>query len=316
MRWSTAIEIARSSSEFRNLSVAELQERLLIREKMADLNSVLRKFVNLQSLLSSTEILERLAFETCEDAFNDGVLVLELRFSPTFIAEGHSQLSHDQIVDAFQRGVTRAEKTFPMAVGLILIFQRTKPIPESLHLRDWALTRKSDFVGVDLADSEIDNPPEKFIEIFEPFFGNWNITIHAGESPHPETKLGVLNAINLLHASRIGHGIQVADDDKICAVLREKNVTLEVCPWSNYLTQSVENYIDHPLPRLLTKNISVCLNTDDPGVFSNTLVDEYHLATRYLGITKNQLQKMNQNALAASFINTTKIQRVWPSDWY
>jgi adenosine deaminase len=77
-----------------------------------------------QKLLASEEILERLAFEVCEDAFNDGVRVLELRYAPTFIADGHSHLTYEKIHQAFLRGIARAKKQMPIAVGLICILQR------------------------------------------------------------------------------------------------------------------------------------------------------------------------------------------------
>ncbi len=64
---------------------------------MKDLESVLKKFLNAQKVLASEEILMRLAYEACVDAYNENVVMLELRYSPSFINDGHKKLNHDKI---------------------------------------------------------------------------------------------------------------------------------------------------------------------------------------------------------------------------
>ncbi len=311
LRWSTAIEIARTLPQFQTMSLTELEQSFLITEPFADLDSVLRKFTSMRDLLQSAEILERLAFEVCEDAVNDGVRILELRFSPTFVAEANPQLKPDQILNAFLRGIARAERTWPIAVGLILIFQRTKTLGELLALRDWALDRREDFVGVDLADSEDRFEPSQFQSLFQPLRGTWPITIHAGETIYPNSSAGMRGAVELLGAQRIGHGIQAIRDPSLLQFLRDRQIILEVCPWSNHLTKSVNTYSKHPLKKLLEAGQFVTLNTDDPGVFASNLIDEYHLA-QALGVTIQDFAWMNDVACAGSFLSAEKISRVWP----
>ncbi len=311
LRWSTAVELARGLPRYRDCSAAELARNFLITEPFQDLASVLSKFSVLAEVLQSPEVLERLAFEVCEDAFNDGVRLLELRFAPTFIAEANPHLTPDVILNAFLRGLARAERTWPIATGLILIFQRTKPVPELLHLRDWALERRADFIGVDLADSEMDFAPDKFVEVFAPLAADWPITIHAGEIPHPAAASWVRDAIEKLGARRIGHGIQAIHNPELLRFLRDKNILLEVCPWSNYLTKSVASYLEHPLRHLLEQGQWVTLSTDDPGVFASSLVDEYNLALQ-LGLQVSDLEWMNDVACAGSFLPPQKIAKAWP----
>ncbi|MEZ4872925.1 MAG: hypothetical protein R2827_11965 [Bdellovibrionales bacterium] len=58
-----------------------------------------------QKLLGSEEILERVAYEACEDAYKlEGIRVLELRYAPTFVAMNHDHLNYSKIHAAFMRG--------------------------------------------------------------------------------------------------------------------------------------------------------------------------------------------------------------------
>ena len=110
----------------------ELQQKhFLVTEPMLNLGAVLGKFLIAQKVLASEEILERLAFEVCEDAFNDGVRILELRYAPTFITDGHANLTFEKIHQAFLKGIARAKKQMPMAVGLICILQRILPLKKA-----------------------------------------------------------------------------------------------------------------------------------------------------------------------------------------
>src|SRR3990167_5521721 len=91
MRWSTMLEIATTLGLKFPQKATEQQNHFLVTQPMANLEAVLIKFLTTQKLLASEEILERLAFEACEDAFNDGVRILELRYAPTFIrSEEHT----------------------------------------------------------------------------------------------------------------------------------------------------------------------------------------------------------------------------------
>ncbi len=103
----------------------------MILEPMKDLGTVLNKFLDTQKLLATPEILERITFEACEDAYkNDGIRIIEFRYAPTFIEQGHN-MSFEQIHEAIVRGMKRAESTYPMAVGLICIIQLILPVKDA-----------------------------------------------------------------------------------------------------------------------------------------------------------------------------------------
>ena len=123
---------------------------------------------------------------------------------------------------------------------------------------------------------------------------------HAGETTGPET---VWEAIEHLHAERIGHGIRSMDDRRLVSYLRERQLPVDVSPTSNVRTRCVTWLAAHPLPRMLADGLFVTLNSDDPPVFGTTLSNEYLVAASELGLSAAQLTGLPSNAVRASFLD-------------
>lgn len=292
---------------------SDFAERFLITQPMHDLGSVLNKFLDTQLLLSTEEILERITYEACEDAFREGIRILELRYAPTFVIYRHDNLSFDKIHTAIVRGVQRAEKDFPMAVGLTCIIQRILSVKEAERVTDFAIEHKDTFISLDLADNEdgFDSKP------FSPFFmrakkAGLGVTIHAGEVNLPKAPRYVKDAVEYLGATRIGHGVQVYRDPEMIDYVKKQNLTLELCLTSNYLTQAVPGEIEnHPFKKLYQAGVRTTINTDDPGIFNTDMNKEYVLLRDKFDFQLQDFTKCNDYAAAASFISKEKKQKVW-----
>lgn len=313
MRFSTMVEIANTLKiESPGNSLISLRDYFLVTQQMKDLESVLRKFLTAQKLLHSEEVLTRLAFEACEDAFNDGVRVVELRYAPSFIADGHSHLSFEKIHLALLKGLAMAEAKFPIATGLICIAQRIKSLRVANEVIDFVIDHKDSFIAVDLADNEENFDPKPFANIFSKAKkAGLHITIHSGEAPNEKSARWVKDSIELLEAERIGHGIQIIQNLDVLNFVREKNIPLEVCPISNWLTQSFATYEAHPIRKLINAGILVTINSDDPGIFGTSLSDDYEVLHRVHNFTRADFARANEVAIAKSFIAKSKIQKVW-----
>ena len=312
MRWSTLLEIATTLKLDFPKNPALQQQHFLVTKPMINLEAVLNKFLIAQKLLSSEEILERLAFEACEDAFNDGVRILELRYAPTFIANGHNHLTFEKIHQAFLRGIEKAKKQIPIAVGLVCILQRTLDLKKVSQVTDFAIENKNTFLALDLADNEDGFEPKKFSAHFEKAKkNNLHITIHSGESPSTKAGQWILDSIQILGAERIGHGIQAIHFPEIISVLKNKNILLEICPYSNYLTQAFPTYAEHPIKKLKDLGVLVCLNSDDPGMFASVLSDDYLIAQDYQNFSVKDFTDCNQIAYDHSFISESEKALVW-----
>lgn len=312
MRWSTLLEIAATLKIDFPKNPDLQQKHFLVTEPMVNLEAVLGKFLTAQQVLASEEILERLALEACEDAFNDGVRILELRYAPTFISDGHPNLTFEKIHQAFLRGLERAEKQMPIATGLICILQRILSLDKVDRVTQFAIENKKTFLALDLADNEEGFEPKHFAPYFEAGRkAGLRTTIHSGEAPNPMAGQWIKDSIEILGAERIGHGIQAVHDPEIIQLLISKNIPLEVCPYSNYLTQAFKTFEGHPLKKLIALNVPVTLNSDDPGMFASTLSDDYYIAHRYQNLNIEDFRKCNSTAYQHSFISEKKKSIVW-----
>jgi aminodeoxyfutalosine deaminase len=129
--------------------------------------------------------------------------------------------------------------------------------------------------------------------------------MHAGEVGGPDK---IREAIELLGAERIGHGIAAINDPALMDLLVHRNIPLEICPASNLRTGALARQLqreelrieDHPLPQLLRHGIPVVLSTDDPAMFHTTLREEYENAAR-MGLREEELTKLVDMGFAYAF---------------
>ena len=173
--------------------------------------------------------------------------------------------------------------------------------PDRAHriLEDLLRCRPRGLVGITLGGSEHEFPPARF----EPLYATarehgLRLSVHAGEALGPQS---VWDALRILGAERIGHGIRSIEDPELVAHLAERGVPLEVCPTSNIRTGVCRDYPDHPLPSLLKAGVPVTLNTDDPTFFCTTLVDEC-LHARDMGIGEADIMAMSANGFRHAFM--------------
>lgn len=294
---------------------ATFRERFLITEPMTDLGSVLNKFLDTQKLWANPEILTRLTFEACEDAYlKEGIRILELRYAPTFIRFGHEQMDFLTIHQAILKGVQLAEKKYPMAIGLICIIQRILSIKEAEAVTYFAIDNKDSFIGLDLADNEVGFDSKPFAPFFNKARGaGLGITVHCGEANVANAPRYVREAIDHLGATRIGHGVQIYRDVATMEYVKKLGVVLELCPTSNMLTNAIPGGLkNHPFKKLMDFGIKTTINTDDPGIFNIDLVNEYRVLHEQMGLSVKDLEACTDCAVEASFINREKKARVWP----
>jgi adenosine deaminase len=161
-------------------------------------------------------------------------------------------------------------------------------------------------VALGLGGDELSVPTAEFCRVYEKAAElGLHRLVHAGEIGGPEK---VREAIELLGAERIGHGIAAARDPSLMEMLSERKIPLEICPQSNIRTAALARQlrrphaqiVDHPLPTLLRHGIPVVLSTDDPAMFQTTLLDEYGNAAR-MGLEEDELEHIVEMGFRHSF---------------
>ena len=129
------------------------------------------------------------------------------------------------------------------------------------------------------------------------------VHVHAGEIGEPDQ---VWDAVRVLGANRIGHGIQAARDSKLMLYLREHAIGLDICLTSNAKTKAWPFLANHPLPLLMKRGVPITLNTDDPGLFETTLNEEYETAVQLFQLSEADLQYLSLQGIHSSFLSHEK----------
>ncbi len=300
IRTSTIIDIAQQY----NLPLpvyeqAELDKHVKVLDQWRDLHAVLEAFGIARSCFVSEAVVERIAWELFEDSAAQNVKLLEVRFSPDWAFSGHN-LDWDAALQGLLRAREHAEQHFGMAIGFIAITSRSLGPASCIKTVDWAVRHPKHIVGIDLADSERDFPLREFLApIHKARDAGLKVTIHTGEDTPAAF---VTETVRLASPDRIGHGIHIIGDRSATDLVRERGITLEVNPWSNYLTSSVRTIEEHPLKKLYDLGVRVTINSDDPEVLDTNLNNEYRIAHAVLGMSLEDIAACNRYAVAASFI--------------
>jgi adenosine deaminase len=309
IRTQTIIDIAKEYKlQLPSYENNELDKHVKVYDQMRNLEAVLEAFAIFQNSITSPEVVERIAWELFEDSASQNIKLFEVRFSPDWAFRGHN-LDWDVCLAGLLRAKARAEKEFDMAIGYIAITSRSLGPESCVRTVDWAIHHKDHILGIDLADRERDFPLREFVlPVMKAKESGLRITIHTGEDTPASF---VKEVIELTGPDRIGHGIHIIEDLSVVELVKERGITLEVNPWSNYLTNSVRTIEEHPLKKLFDLGVRVTINSDDPEVLETNVNNEYRIAHEILGMSMEQITTCNRYACEASFLPEAAKQRIW-----
>src|SRR6476661_9877426 len=217
MRLETIVDLGRQHNiELPGKTVEEIRPHVQVTEPQPGLMAFIAKMLWGTRMLVNGEACRRVARENVEDAQREGIDYLELRFSPYFMAEPH-QLDMAEVIEGVAAGIAEGVTATGVRVNLIGILSRTYGA-EICHQELTALLAyRQHFVALDLAGDEANFPAPLFLYHFKKRRGaGWRITVHAGAGGRPQS---VWDAIKLLGAERIGHGVRALEDPKLADYL-------------------------------------------------------------------------------------------------
>lgn len=290
-------------------STGELRELVSISaDDPLTFENFLSKFQTLRLFYRSPEIIHRITREAIQDAAADNVRYLELRFTPVALSRAE-RFPLQEVMDWVLHAGWAAAAQFGVKTRYIVSVNRQEgPLIAAEVARLAAERTGQGVVGIDLAGNEADFPGLNFEGVFnEARQSGLKVTIHAGEWGGAQN---VADAISVLGAERIGHGVRVMEDPRAVALARERQVAFEVCITSNHQSGVAPNLVEHPLPRMIQAGLNVTINTDDPSISQITLGNEYRVACESLGLDRFQLRQRVLAAAQASFLPQAEKQQL------
>lgn len=300
VRLQTILELGRKHGiKLPGATIETLRPHVQVEGVMPDLITWLNKLHWMIAVLGDYEACQRIARENVEDAHAEGLDYVELRFSPYFMA-GPNQLDPTKVVEAVVAGIDEGRAKTGLKVNLIGILSRTFGV-EACHAELKALLEfRAHIVALDLAGDEKNWPAERFTDHFKRGRdAGWAITVHAGEAGGAAS---VWSALQLLGATRIGHGIRAIDDPELLDHLGEYGIGLEINLTSNVQTNTVRDFGSHPMKQFLGHGLLATINTDDPVVSGIDLRHEYEVAAPAAGLTESEIQLAQRHALDLAYL--------------
>jgi adenosine deaminase len=260
----------------------------------------LSKFNVLRQFYCSMDIIQRITREAVEDAARDNVRYMELRFTPHALARQNSY-TYEEVIALVCEESTRTAAEKGIRVRLIVSVNRHESLEIAEQVLDAALATKGcALVAMDLAGQEEGYSARPFKDLFDRAKAEGLcLTVHAGEW---QGAANVGEAIEVLGADRIGHGVRSVEDSRVIQLVRERGTTLEVCPTSNMQSGVVARLEQHPLIDLGYLGVNTTINTDDPALSGISLTDELVLAHVGLGIPLDKIRQNILNAAKAAFL--------------
>ena len=255
-------------------------------------------------VLLTQEDFYNLTMAYLKKAHEDNVLHTEIFFDPqTHTARG---VKFDSVVNGIANALEDGKKQMGISSQLIMCFLRHLDEKSAMKTLDYALNHKDKIIAVGLDSSELGNPPTKFTNVFERAQKEGFLTVaHAGEEGPASY---VWEAIDLLNVARVDHGVRSIDDEKLITELAKRQIPLTVCPLSNLKLKVVADLKEHPLKKMLDKNLIVTINSDDPSYFGGYVNQNYLEVARALNLTKDDILVLTKNSFKASFLSDAEKQ--------
>ena len=177
----------------------------------------------------------------------------------------------------------------------------------AMEVARWAARcRKQGVAAFGMGGDELALPAEEFRSVYD-FARSEGLhcLVHAGEVGGPKA---VRDAVEVLGAERVGHGIAASTDPALMALLAERQIPLEICPTSNLRTGALARLLakpsaeieEHPVRLLHERGVPVTISSDDPAMFRTSLLAEYALLPR-LGFTPAEIARVARRSIEAAF---------------
>jgi aminodeoxyfutalosine deaminase len=280
-------------------------ERVAARYKFSDFAGFIESFKWVTSLLREPEDYAVITHNLLEELVRQNVAYAEITISAGVM------LLRNQSIEANIAAIyeaTRGVRYHRVRTAWILDCVRQFGADPAMQVARAAVQLQDcGVVAFGMGGDELSVPAANFRPAFD-FARSHGLRLvcHAGEIGGPES---VREAVEILGAERIGHGIAIMHDAALAESLAARHVVLENCLTSNLATGALAKQTgnpaatlsSHPLPKFVASGSLVTLSTDDPAMFSTDLLAEYSHAAS-LGLSPQQLLHLAEQSVNAAFL--------------
>ncbi|KAK8941896.1 hypothetical protein KSP40_PGU012214 [Platanthera guangdongensis] len=321
IRDSTLLELAKVLGEKGIINFADVEH--VIRKCGRSLSECFQLFDLFHILATDHGTISRITKEVVEDFAADEVVYLELRTTPKnnetkgmtkrsymkAVIDGlrsvdalnvlfsNSSERTENISRSTQNNYANCMERKTIYIRLLLSIDRRETTIAAMETVCLALEmREFGVVGIDLSGN--------------PIVGEWNtflpalkyakeqglsVTLHCGEVSNKKEIQEMLDFV----PERIGHACFLDKDDWEKA--RVLHIPVEICLTSNLRTERLSTIDLHHFANLHKGNHPLVLCTDDTGLFSTTLSNEYYLAAATFGLDQKDVLRLATNAIEFVF---------------
>ncbi|HOV14079.1 MAG TPA: adenosine deaminase [Spirochaetota bacterium] len=265
-----------------------------------NLKDFIKAFLLIQNSFEYLSDFNALFNNIIEYLKKNGIVYAEMFFSPSlFVKNGWN---FKDMMDVFIKKIGKIRKKYKIKIKIIIDVSRTFGAENAMkNLKSILKYNNKTIIGIGLGGDEKKGPARDFEDVFKlAKREGYHRVAHAGEDDGPQS---IWDALNLLGAERIGHGIASIEDEKLMNYLSSQKLPLEICPTSNIFTQKfVKNMEEHPIKEFYKRGIVTTLNTDDPTFFNVSLIDEYWNLYSKLGFSLDALKNIIIYGFKSSFL--------------
>ena len=229
----------------------------------------------------------------------DNIIHTEIFFDPQ--THTSRNIEFKTIILGIKEALDKAYTEFGITSNIIMCFLRHLTQEDALKTLNQSLEFKDLIIGVGLDSSELGNPPSKFKEVFKKAKKEgFKIVAHAGEEADVSY---IYEAIDILEVQRIDHGVQSINSKELMDLLKESQMPLTVCHFSNIELKVFKDMSEHNIKLMLDYGINVTVNSDDPSYFKGYLNDNFISLYKNLDLNKEDIIKLAKNSISSSFIS-------------
>ncbi|VTU36528.1 adenosine deaminase [Variovorax sp. PBL-E5] len=256
-------------------------------------------------LLKTPDDLHRISYEYLQDAAAHRVRYAEFFWNPTGTAR-QSGIPYASAQDAIVRAIHDAQTDHGIVGRLVPAIDREASPEAALEMVQWvAAHRREEVVGIGIDYSEIDHPPEHFVDAYTAARrAGLKTTAHAGEFGMPWTN--VKTAVELLQVDRIDHGYTIVDAPEYARECAERGIVFTVVPTNSYYLRTLPRErwaLDHPIRRMPGLGLRIHPNTDDPTLHLVTPTQAWQKMVDDFGFSIADLRGFMLNGLDSAWID-------------